>query len=102
MFICRRITQTEVNRAKVEELLDFGISPKEIINSGRFSSCLVYKVQKMKEWGLTGVGGQRGLAVKLGAGRPSKRTPELLRIVEAMYEADPTVTYVQESYLIQQ
>ena len=87
-----------MNRAKVEELLDFGIKPKQIVASGRFSACLVYKVKKLKEQGLTGVNGQRGLAVKLGAGRPLKRTPDLLKIVEAIYDDDPTVTYGQESY----
>ena len=88
----RPITQTEKKRAQVQALLLAGTKTTVIMETLSCTRKLVYKVNKlMKEAWEADM--DPDLAVKLGAGRPRKRSPELLRVLEETYNEDPMISY---------
>ena len=68
-------------------MLDAGVYPFLIARQLDVSKSLVDKVRKLKREGIT-------IVPKTSPGRPLKRTPQLLKLVQETYEADPMVSYV--------
>ena len=82
------MTKTDLVRRDIDTLIEAGVRPKDIVSQLRVSKSLVFKIQQLKRKG-------KSTGVEQRSGRPRKRVPELLDLVEATYEDDPTVTYVQ-------
>ena len=88
----RKITKTEKKRAQIEALLRVGTRVPVIMETLRVGANTVYRVNKlMKEAHLENR--ETDLAVKLGAGRPLKRTPEFLRVLKEIFTEDPELHY---------
>ena len=90
----RPITKTEMKRAQVKAQILAGTPTKVIMETLKVSANLVYRVIKLMRENPDS-DDERDMAVKPRPGRPSKRCPEMLRVLDEAYKADPMVSYVQ-------
>ena len=80
----QKITQTEIRRRQISELLDAGHKPSRIAAIMDCSSEPIYTIMRLKKAG-------QSLAIKPRTGRPRKRT-ELIPKVNALRAENPNLS----------
>ena len=80
----QKITQTEIRRRQISELLDAGLKPARVAAAMDCSADVIYTIIRLKKSG-------ESLAPKPKSGRPRIRT-ELIPKLNALRAANPNIT----------
>ena len=81
----QNITQTEIRRRQIWELLNSGLKPARVAATVDCSADVIYKIIKLKKMG-------ESLAPKPKTGRPRIRNKEFVAKLNALREANPSMS----------
>ena len=81
----QRITQTEIRRRQISELLDAGLKPSRVAAAMDCSADIIYTIRRLKESG-------KSLAPKPKSGRPRIRTEEFVGKLNELRAANPNIS----------
>ena len=81
----QNITQTEIRRRQIWDLLNSGLKPARVAATVDCSADVIYKIIKLKKMG-------ESLAPKPKTGRPRIRNKEFVAKLNALREANPSMS----------